>query len=179
LTAASTEHQPLVLYVEIQGLLALLSLERLLNEYDVELHTIEGSIDTSTPDGFMGFPVKSFTGETEGRQAKYRTKKAMAQKKPRNQVVGHVPFRYSKNKDYPVPDLREQQVTKRANELHAERRGLAQIAKTLNESGLATRTGRRWDTTGVRRMLTHYQIRFKEQKTRIGRAARQFIEAIA
>jgi DNA invertase Pin-like site-specific DNA recombinase len=50
-------------------MLTFLCLERLLDEYNVELHMVDGEIDTSTPDGFMGFAMKAFLGEMERRQA--------------------------------------------------------------------------------------------------------------
>ena len=53
-----------------RDMLTLLALERLLDEYDIELHTVDGQIDTSTPDGFMGFAMRSFLGEMERRQVK-------------------------------------------------------------------------------------------------------------
>ena len=56
-------------------MLTLLAFERLLSEYDIELHTIEGQIDTSTPTGFMSYAMRAFVGEMERRQIKYRTKR--------------------------------------------------------------------------------------------------------
>ena len=71
-----------------RDMLTLLALERYLNEKNIELHTVEGQIDTSTPDGWLGFAMKSFLGEMERRQVKYRTKKAMEYKKQQGSIVG-------------------------------------------------------------------------------------------
>jgi site-specific DNA recombinase len=76
----SGEAEALVLYsLErlSRDMLTLLALERLLDEHDIELHTVEGEVNTSTPDGFVNFAMKAFLGEMERRQVKYRTKKAM------------------------------------------------------------------------------------------------------
>jgi len=80
----SGEAEALVLYsLErlSRDMLTLLALERLLDEHDIELHTVEGEVNTSTPDGFVNFAMKAFLGEMERRQVKYRTKKAMEFKK--------------------------------------------------------------------------------------------------
>jgi site-specific DNA recombinase len=143
-----------------RDMLTLLALERLLDEYDVELHTIEGQIDTSTPDGFMSFAMRAFLGEMERRQVKYRTKKAMEHKKANGEVVGTVPFGY----------LRE------GKELI---RRLVDIVRSLNDQGKRTRTGRLWTPTQVKRLITDYQGCFKKLNTRLSIATRRFIEAIA
>jgi site-specific DNA recombinase len=64
-----------------RDMLTLLALERLLDEKDLELHTVEGQVDTGNPDGWLNFAMKVFLGEMERRQVKYRTKKAMEFKK--------------------------------------------------------------------------------------------------
>ena len=60
-----------------RDMLTLLALERLLDGNGVELHTVDGLVDTSTPDGWLNFAMKAFLGEMERRQVKHRTKKAM------------------------------------------------------------------------------------------------------
>ena len=66
-----------------RDMLTLLALERLLHEYDVELHTIEGQLDTATPDGFMNFAMKAFMGEMERRQVRVQNPESLAaQKRP-------------------------------------------------------------------------------------------------
>jgi site-specific DNA recombinase len=87
-----------------RDMLTLLALKRLLDERGVELHTVEGMIDTATPDGFMSFVMKSFLGEMERRQVKYRTKKAMEYKKSQGAVVGSIPFGYRREGSALVAD---------------------------------------------------------------------------
>ena len=103
----SGEAEALVLYsLErlSRDMLTLLALERLLDEYDIELHTVEGEVNTNTPDGFVNFAMKAFLGEIEWRQVKYRTKKAMEFKKAQGSIVGSVPYGYRRLKDYLVPE---------------------------------------------------------------------------
>ncbi len=82
-----------------RDMITLLAFERLLNEYDIELHTIEGQIDCSTPDGFMNYAMRAFIGEMERRQVKDRTKKAMEHKKRNGEVVGSIPYGYRRVED--------------------------------------------------------------------------------
>lgn len=60
------------------NLLTFLSLERLLIEQVIELHTIEGIVDTTDPDSFMLFAMKVFFIELEQRQ---KTVNALAGKR--------------------------------------------------------------------------------------------------
>jgi DNA invertase Pin-like site-specific DNA recombinase len=71
-----------------RDMLTLLALERFLYERDIELHTVEGQVDTSMPDGWLNFAMKAFLGEMERRQVKYRTKRAMEYKKSQGAIVG-------------------------------------------------------------------------------------------
>lgn len=161
-----------------RDMLTLLALERLLHEHDVELHTIEGQVDTSTPDGFMGFCMKAFLGEMERRQVKHRTRAAMQHKKSNGEVVGSIPYGYTREGDSLLPVVHEQSITKEVNELYQGGHRLVDICRTLNDQGKTTRGGKPWTPQQVKRLLDGYAPTFKKQTTKIGAAARQFIEAI-
>ncbi|MBW2567705.1 MAG: recombinase family protein [Deltaproteobacteria bacterium] len=162
-----------------RDMLTLLALERLLDEYDVELHTIEGQIDTSTPDGFMSFAMRAFLGEMERRQVKYRTKKAMEHKKANGEVVGTIPFGCRREGKELIPDLNEQAIIDIVNELYERDTRLVDIVRSLNDQGKRTRTGKPWTPTQVKRLITDYQSCFRKSNTRISIATRKFIETIA
>jgi len=162
-----------------RDMLTLLALERLLHEYDVELHTVEGQLDTSTPDGFMNFAMRAFMGEMERRQVKHRTRRALQHKKRQGQVVGSIPFGYSRQGDQLVPVAREQAVIGKANELYRCGLRLVEITERLNGQGITTRSGKAWTPMQVKRLLTAYEETFKKGTTKIGDAARKFIEAVA
>src|SRR5271157_4340538 len=115
-----------------RDMLTLLALERLLDEHDVELHTVEGQIDTSSPDGWMSFAMKAFLGEMERRQVKYRTKKAMQHKKAHGQIVGSVPYGYERQGNDLVPVLSEQAVIKTSNTMYQAGTKLVGIVERLN-----------------------------------------------
>jgi len=162
-----------------RDMLTMLALERLLDEYDVQLHTVEGAVDTSTPDGFMAFAMKAFMGEMERRQVKYRTKKAMEHKKARNQVVGAVPYGFTRQGNDLIPDLTEQAVIKTVNAMYQDRKRLVEIVDHLNEQGITTREGKPWLPTQIKRLISGYENSFKKSQTKLSTATRQFIEAIA
>jgi site-specific DNA recombinase len=162
-----------------RDMLTLLTLERYLDDNDIELHTIEGQIDTSSPDGFMSFAMKAFLGEMERRQVKYRTRKAMQFKKSNNEIVGSVPYGYLRHGKDLLPDLAEQAIIRQVNDLYSQGRTLCVIVKTLNEAGRMTRTATPWTPAQVRRLFSDYSGKFKKSRTKISTAARRFIEAIA
>jgi len=162
-----------------RDMLTLLALERLLDEYDVELHTVEGQIDTSTPDGFMNFAMKAFLGEMERRQVKHRTKKAMEHKRSHGQVVGSVPYGFIREGKDLIPNLPEQAVVRTVNELYQGGRRLVDIVAHLNNQGIVTRDGKAWTPQQVKRLISGYRGSFKKSQTKIATATRTFIEAIA
>ena len=162
-----------------RDMLTLLALERYFNEHDVELHTVEGQIDASTPDGWTSFAIRSFSGEIERRQVKYRTKKAMEYKKRRGEVVGSVPYGYRREGKALLPDLQEQAIVKTVNTLYSKDTRLAEIVAALNRQGKGTRAGRPWTPTQVKRLISEYEGSWKKSHTLLSVATRQFIEAIA
>ena len=161
-----------------RDMLTLLALERYLNEHGVELHTVDGQVDTSTPDGFMNFAMKSFLGEMERRQIKYRTKKAMGHKKAHGEVVGSVPYGQQRDGKALVVDLNEQGTVRAANAMYGEGARLVDIVKSLNDQGKRTRTGKPWTATQVKRLLTNYEGSFRKSTNIVSVATRNFIEAI-
>ena len=117
----------------------------------MELHTIEGQIDTSSPDGFMNYAMRAFLGEMERRQIKDRTEKAMQHKKQNGEVVGGIPYGWKREGDKLVEDPAEQKVRKYANRLyHRNGKALTDIAKALNNKGHRTRSGRKWSYSRLR-----------------------------
>ena len=162
-----------------RDMLTLLALERLLDEHDIELHTVEGEVNTSSPDGWLNFAMKAFLGEMERRQVKYRTKKAMEFKKAQGSVVGSIPYGYRRLQDRLEPDLAEQRVIGVARSLHAQSCGLSTIARALTEQGYRTRSGKVFDVQQVKRILVGYKNTFSHTTTALSRDIRNFIERIA
>lgn len=162
-----------------RDMLTLLAFERLSNECDIELHTIEGQIDTSTPDGFMNFAMKAFIGEMERRQIKYRTKKAMEYKKQQNNVVGSIPYGYTRIDDNLIENEEERKVIKLVNNLYQTTKNLSAICRELTEKNIFTRTGKKFDAGQIKRLLKNYNIKFTQKSNKITNTIRDFITGIA
>jgi site-specific DNA recombinase len=145
-----------------RDMLTMLALERLLNEYDVELHTIEGQISTETPDGFLSFAMKAFLGEIERRQVKYRTRKAMEYKKSEGHVVGSIPYGYVREGNVLAEVEHEQVVIQLVNRLHGEGATLSEISRTLKSQNITTRAGKVWKPEQIKRLIDGYEDKWKK-----------------
>ena len=162
-----------------RDMLTLLCLEKLLDEYDVELHTVEGEIDTSTPDGFMGFAMRAFLGEMERRQVKYRTKRAMEYKKGKGEVVGQVPYGYRRDGDNLVPNRKEQELIRIVNRLYRGKKSLSLIVKRLTELGYQTRQGKSFRSQQVKRIIKDYESVYSHNGSKQAEKIKEFIFSIA
>jgi len=162
-----------------RNMLTLLCLEKLFDEYDVELHTVEGQIDTSTPDGFMGFAMRAFLGEMERRQVKYRTKKAMEYKKGRGEVVGQVPYGYKREENSLISDKKEQELIKIVNKLYQGKKSLSFVVKRLTELGYQTRQGKSFRSQQVKRIIKDYERVYSSDGSKQAEKIKEFIFSIA
>jgi site-specific DNA recombinase len=161
-----------------RDMLTLLALERLLDEYGIDLHTVEGQVDTSEPDGFMSFAMRAFMGEMERRQVKHRTRKAMQFKKSQGQVVGSIPYGYKRAGDRLEPEAIEAGTVGIAQGLYARGKGLTEIARELKEQGIKTRSGKDFAPVQVKALLPDYQKVYATTRTRLSQDIRQFVTAI-
>lgn len=162
-----------------RDMLTLLSFERLLSEYDLELHTIQGAVDTSTPQGWMSFAMNAFMGEMERRQVKYRTKAAMQYKKSQSAVVGAVPYGFSREGERLVENAEEQAVIARANTMHQNGMNLSDIARALDAAGIKTRNGKSFDHAQVKRIIKNYECSFHHKQTELGGMIKEFLLKVA
>jgi len=127
----------------------------------------------------MAFAMKAFFGEMERRQVKYRTKKALEHKKAHGQVTGSVPYGYRREGKELVPDLNEQALIRKANELyHVQGKKLAEVVRFLNDTGKRTRTGKPWQPNQVTKLIEKYRGSFCKANRKFSCATRTFIEAI-
>jgi len=162
-----------------RDMLTLLAFERLLDEYDIELHTIEGTVNTSTPDGFMNFAMKAFLGEMERRQIKYRTRSAMEHMKAQGSVIGSIPYGFTREGDKLIENPEEQAIIQRVNTMHQNGMSLSDIARALHDAGIQTRSGKQFDTTQVKRIITGYIQKWHRKNTSIGNTIKNFISQVA
>ena len=162
-----------------RDMLTLLALERLLDEKNIELHTVEGQVDTHSPDGWLNFAMKAFLGEMERRQVKYRTKRAMEFKKNQGAIVGSIPYGYKRNGHGLEENSEEQVVIHVVNDLYRSSSRLVDVCRLLKEAGIKARNGRTFTPQQVKRLIHGYQNSFAKTHGKLGRHIRRFIEAVA
>lgn len=162
-----------------RDMLTMLALERYLDEYDIQLHTVEGQVDTSTPENFMSFAMRAFLGEMERRQVKYRTRKAMEFKKQNGQVFGKTPYGYKRVGKSLEECPEEQAVIKRINKMYKKGMRLIDIARKLTKEGSLTRTGKPWDSTQVKRLIRGYEKKWNRKRSPLGETIKNFILSVA
>lgn len=162
-----------------RDMLTLLCLEKLFNEYNVELHTVEGEIDTSTPDGFMGFAMRAFLGEMERRQVKYRTKRAMEHKKQKGGVVGQIPYGFRRDGDSLAFEEKEQELIRLVNRLYQGSKSLTFIVKKLTQLGYKTRQEKNFNSQQVKRIIKDYRPVYSHNGSKQAGKIKEFILSIA
>jgi site-specific DNA recombinase len=150
-----------------------------LDEKDIELHTVEGQVDTSTPDGWLNFAMKAFLGEMERRQVKYRTKRAMEFKKNQGAIVGAIPYGYKRNGHVLEENPQEQVVIHVVNDLYKHSQRLVDVCKFLDEANIKARNGSSFTPQQVKRLIAGYQNSYTKVHGKLGRHIRRFIEAVA
>jgi site-specific DNA recombinase len=157
-----------------KGVLVVYSLSRLARNVDdaraiakqlhrsgAELAMLRESIDTSTPMGKAFFTIMAVFDELEREQIAARTSDAML----RHQTAGRrmtrrdrCPYGWRPDPSDPsrlAEDAEEQVIIARIRQAHAAGRGLREIARTLDASGVPCR-GHRWPHSTVRAILRRF-----------------------
>ena len=148
-----------------RDMLTLLAFERYLNENGVALHTVEGRIDTGTPEGWTSYAINAFSSETERRNAAARTRSAMAFKRSRGEVVGAIPYGFRREGAILEPVEAEQAVIRKAARLYARGKTLADICRAFDRQGIRTRTGRKFASQQVKNLLPEYRQKWSKANT--------------
>lgn len=161
-----------------RDMLSLLVIEKFLAENDTELHTVEGQIDTSSPEGFLSFGMKAFLSEMERRQISHRTVKAMEHKKSQGMVIGTTPYGFKRDGNKLIEEKEEQKVISLANKLYSNGARLKDIVSALNEKGFKNRNGNEWAAAQVRNFINGYAGSFKKSKKKTTAILRTFLESI-
>lgn len=161
-----------------RDMLTLLAFERLLKEYSIQLHTLEGQIDTSSPDGFMSYAMRAFIGEMERRQVADRTHRAMQHKKNNGEVVGSIPYGYQRDGEVLIENSEEQRVKGLVNKLYQDDKKVSEIVRVLNGKGIKTRNGSEWAHTQVKRLVDAYETQY-HRHSELGSSIKEFILNIA
>jgi DNA invertase Pin-like site-specific DNA recombinase len=140
-------------------------------EDDVVLHLVDegGTIDTSTPDGYLQVMIKALFASYEVRLIRFRTRTAIDHLKANGKVYNHAPYGYDvvkdlenpKSKGKLVPNEDEQKTIEimrvmRGAEYHYT---YAAIADYLNKSGTPAKKGGQWSVKTVIDVLTREDAR--------------------
>jgi len=163
-----------------RDMVSLMLIEKFLSDHNTELHTIEGQIDTSSPDGFLSFAMKAFLSEMERRYVSQRTASAMGLKKSQGLVAGNVPFgfRRKENSDQLVEDKKEQIIIKLANKLYSKGYKLKDIVQELNGQGYTNRVGNKWVPVRVSALIKDYKGSFVKSKKKSSVIMRNYLELV-
>lgn len=163
-----------------RDLLTGLAFERYLNEYDVQLHTADGTmVDCSTTEGYSAYVLKMLFGEIERRAIQSRTRKALEYKRLNGKVSGTVPYGYTRNGDDVAEYEPEQKVITSVRRMYSKGCKVAEIQKDLKKRRILTRAGKNWQAVQIQRLLDDYQGVYAKQKSRSGEVIRAFIQEIA
>jgi DNA invertase Pin-like site-specific DNA recombinase len=121
---------------------------------EVDLMSVQDSIDTSTAAGRLVLNVMGSVAQWEREVIGERTGEALAYKKANNQVYGEIPYGYRKEGESLVMDSGEQENIKLMKSLREQGHSYRQIAKKLEQEGILTKKGlTKWNHKTVKCIL--------------------------
>lgn len=128
-----------------------------LEKHDVALEAASETVDTSEV-GKLVFYIKGYAAKLDAerrRDATGRGKKAMlkAGKLPQGTGVGVYGYEWKRDEKRRVVLEREAMVVRRMFEMVAQGKSCFGIARTLNESGIPSKTGKKWEARTVSRIV--------------------------
>jgi DNA invertase Pin-like site-specific DNA recombinase len=126
-----------------------------LDKAGADLVSLSERLDTSTASGKMTFRMMAVLAEFERDQLSERVASAMGHLKAQNKRVGKIPFGWDLLTDGETLEANqdEQKVIGKIMELHGQGLSLRAIAKTLNDQGVAAKTGNHWHPETVRGLV--------------------------
>jgi DNA invertase Pin-like site-specific DNA recombinase len=133
-----------------------LAIAERLDRAGADLVSLSERIDTTTAAGKMVFRMLAVLAEFERDQISERTKAAMAHLRRTHRRISRVtPFGYDLDEggDTLTPNPREQEAIALMRSMRASGKSLRQIAATLDEAGVATKSGRGWTAQTIRGIL--------------------------
>ena len=138
----------------------------------VALHVVDlggNAIDTTSAAGRFMLVVLAGAAEMERNLTRERTRSAMAVKRANGQRIGAIPFGFDLDDDGVglIPNELEQAVIRDIQAMRARGMKLKQIADTLTERGVPTKTGKsdRWTHQAVARILSRSRFDFHARDT--------------
>jgi len=128
-----------------------------LEKHDVALEAASETVDTSEV-GKLVFYIKGYAAKLDAerrRDATGRGKKAMlkAGKLPQGTGVGVYGYEWKREEKRRVVLEREAMVVRRMFEMVAQGKSCFSISRTLNEASIPTKTGKKWESRTVSRIV--------------------------
>lgn len=123
------------------------------NQNCVALHSVTEKLDTQSAMGRFFFTIAAAFAEMERNLISERTKDAIGHKRAKGEVYNHVPYGYEKQGSKLYEDRYEQAQLTWMKTKRADGWTLLQIANQLNENGVPTKTGGRWQPQTVKNIL--------------------------
>jgi len=123
--------------------------------HQIELHSVSGSLDTSTPHGRFVLTLFGGLAQMERELIGERTRSAMAFKREQLQPTSHPPLGFrangSRHRMIPVPE--ELKIVRTILDLWRRGQSYRSIAQQLDAGGVPTKQGGRWRHTTVSRVV--------------------------
>ena len=115
-----------------------------------QLIPLDGSIDTSTPQGEFGMQVLAGSAELHRKLVAQQVRNSIPSRVKKGLPLGGTaPFGYQWVEQKLVPHPEHAPVRRLMHELFLEHRRLKTVARLLNERGYTTRSGKPWSGTSI------------------------------
>lgn len=138
-------------------MLTLLLFSKLLVAEGREIHTItSGKIDLETGEGMFSYMVQALLADIQRRNIIQRTQAAMDYLKAEGKVRGSVPYGFTREGNDLKENKTERTVIEIANKMYHNGANLTAVTKRLLHMELKPRSGGKWYTSQIRRMIPGY-----------------------
>jgi site-specific DNA recombinase len=139
-----------------RSLVDLVNVERVLRGYGVALSSVTEYVDTTTSVGRFNFRSIGSVAELERELIGERARLGLhALARKGKWPNSHPPLGFSKKNDGKLAINQEAKLVVKIFEMYLENPALPQVAFDLNEKGVRTKQGKKWNGTSVRNILTN------------------------
>jgi site-specific DNA recombinase len=139
-----------------RSLVDLVNVEKALRECGVGLSSVTEYVDTTTSIGRFNFRSLGSVAELERELIGQRARLGLhALAKEDKWPNPHPPFGYSKKKNGRLIPNEKAKIVLEIFEMYLKTRALPQVGFDLNERGILTQNGKKWNASAVRKVLTN------------------------
>jgi site-specific DNA recombinase len=130
----------------------------LFNKHNVALISLTESIDTKTAAGELSMNITTSVSQWERKAIGERTQAVMDFKRSKGEVLGNLPYGYTRQGKLLEPSEPEQAIIRRIHCMRTVGESLNAIATTLNADGLRTRRNSEWRKASIFDVLTAAEV---------------------